>query len=114
VFLNIARNALQALLEYRTSNGQITLKTRAVRRFTIGSVCHRLACCISIIDNGPGIADAIKDEIFFPMVTHRAQGTGLGLSIAQSLVQQHQGLIECDSHPSYTCFNIYLPMESST
>ena len=64
VFLNIARNALQALLEYRTSNGQITLKTRAVRRFTIGSVCHRLACCISIIDNGPGIADAIKDEIF--------------------------------------------------
>jgi len=114
VFLNIGRNALQALLEHRTNNGQIILKTRAVRRFTIGSVCHRLACCISIIDNGPGIADAIKDEIFLPMVTHRAQGTGLGLSIAQNLVQQHQGLIECDSHPSYTCFNIYLPMESST
>jgi len=111
VLLNVARNALQTLVEHQISGGQISLKTRAVRRFTIGSTCHRLVCCISISDNGPGIPADLKEDIFFPLVTHRAQGTGLGLSIAQSLIQQHQGLIECDSQPGLTCFNIYLPME---
>jgi len=111
VFLNVGRNALQALTEHQISDGQISLKTRALRRFTIGNHCHRLVCCISITDNGPGIATDQKEDIFFPLVTHRAQGTGLGLSIAQSLIQQHQGLIECDSQTGRTCFNIYLPME---
>ena len=111
VFLNVGRNALQALMEHQVSGGQISLKTRAVRRFTIGHTCHRLACCVSISDNGPGINADLKEDIFFPLVTHRAQGTGLGLSIAQSLIQQHQGLIECDSQNGQTCFNIYLPME---
>ena len=112
VFLNVGRNALQALLEHNIIGGHISLKTRAVRHFTIGNTCHRLACCISISDNGPGIAADLKEGIFFPLVTHRAQGTGLGLSIAQSLIQQHQGLIECDSQKGHTCFNIYLPMEN--
>ena len=111
VFLNVGRNALQALVEHQISGGHISLKTRAVRRFTIGNTCHRLVCCISISDNGPGIPADLKEDIFFPLVTHRAQGTGLGLSIAQSLIQQHQGLIECDSQQGQTCFNIYLPME---
>jgi two-component system nitrogen regulation sensor histidine kinase GlnL len=111
VCLNVGRNALQALMEHQVSGGQISLKTRAVRRFTIGHTCHRLVCCVSISDNGPGINADLKEDIFFPLVTHRAQGTGLGLSIAQSLIQQHQGLIECDSQNGQTCFNIYLPME---
>jgi len=111
VFLNIGRNALQALLEHQINDGHICLKTRVVRRFTIGNICHRLVCCISITDNGPGIAADLKEDIFFPLVTHRAQGSGLGLSIAQSLIQQHQGLIECDSQSGQTCFNIYLPLE---
>ena len=111
VFLNVGRNALQALVEHQTPNGHICLKTRIVRHFTIGNICHRLACCISITDNGPGISANHIEDIFFPLVTHRAQGSGLGLSIAQSLIQQHQGLIECDSQSGQTCFNIYLPME---
>jgi two-component system nitrogen regulation sensor histidine kinase GlnL len=111
VFLNIGRNALQALLEHQIIGGHICLKTRVVRRFTIGNTCHRLVCCISITDNGPGIAADLQEDIFFPLVTHRAQGSGLGLSIAQSLIQQHQGLIECDSQSGQTCFNIYLPLE---
>jgi len=113
VLLNVGRNALQSLLENDIQPGQISLKTRAVRRFTIGNTCHRLVCCISIIDNGPGIAADLIEDIFFPLVTRRAQGTGLGLSIAQSLIQQHQGLIECNSQKGQTCFNIYLPMENN-
>ena len=113
VFLNIGRNALQALQENPIEAAEIRMQTRVVRRFTIGNHCHRLACRISICDNGPGISPELKDEIFFPMITHRAHGTGLGLSIAQSLIAQHQGLIECDSKPGRTCFNIYIPMEAT-
>jgi two-component system nitrogen regulation sensor histidine kinase GlnL len=46
------------------------------------------------------------------MVTGRAEGTGLGLSIAQSVINRHGGLIECESEPGATNFTIYLPMEA--
>ena len=45
------------------------------------------------------------------MVTGRANGTGLGLSIAQSIINRHGGLLECESRPGETRFTIYLPME---
>ena len=46
------------------------------------------------------------------MITGRADGTGLGLSIAQSLINQHNGLIECNSEPGNTVFSIFLPLEA--
>jgi len=46
------------------------------------------------------------------MITGRAEGTGLGLSIAQSLINQHNGLIECTSEPGNTTFSIFIPMEN--
>jgi two-component system nitrogen regulation sensor histidine kinase GlnL len=106
--LNIVRNACQAL----DGNGQIILRTRVLRKFTIGNQNHRLVACISIIDNGPGIPPELKEQIFFPMITGRAEGTGLGLSIAQSLIHQHHGLIEHDSEPGKTVFSIILPLAS--
>ena len=50
-------------------------------------------------------------QIFYPMITGRAEGTGLGLSIAQALITQHNGLIECNSQPGKTVFSVFLPME---
>lgn len=44
------------------------------------------------------------------MVTGRAEGSGLGLSISQSLIQQHDGLIECQSEPGKTVFSVILPI----
>ena len=106
VFLNIARNAVQALGEA----GRITLRTRAVRQFTIGTRRHRVVCLVQVIDNGPGIPPALADSLFLPMVTGRAEGMGLGLAIAQSLVSQQGGLIQCESGPGRTVFSVYLPM----
>jgi two-component system nitrogen regulation sensor histidine kinase GlnL len=60
-------------------------------------------------DNGPGIAAAVRDTLFYPMVSGRAGGTGLGLSIAQNVVHQHGGKIEVVSEPGHTEFLIYLP-----
>lgn len=111
--LNIVRNAMQALASRKQpcEPGRITLRTRALRQFTIGHMRHRLACRLEIIDNGPGIDPAIQDTIFYPMVSGRADGTGLGLAIAQNILHQHQGLIECESRPKRTVFSLFLPLE---
>ncbi|MFO7603483.1 MAG: nitrogen regulation protein NR(II) [Gammaproteobacteria bacterium] len=107
--LNIVRNASQAMHQ----KGEITLRTRIERNHTIGHQRYRLVLKVDIIDNGPGIDEAIKEKIFFPMITSRAEGSGLGLSIAQSLIQQHSGIIECQSQPGETCFSILLPILNS-
>jgi two-component system nitrogen regulation sensor histidine kinase GlnL len=103
--LNIVRNAMQLRL------GRISLRTRALRQFTIGHVRHRLVTKVEIIDNGPGIPAELQETIFFPMVSGRPDGTGLGLAITQNIISQHQGLIECESHPGHTTFSIFLPLE---
>lgn len=108
--LNIARNAMQAIDKH---NGIITLKTRIHRKMTIGRKRYRLILRVDIIDNGRGIEPEMMHQIFYPMITGRAEGTGLGLSIAQSLINHHNGLIECSSEPGNTVFSIYLPLEQN-
>lgn len=108
IVLNITQNALQAL----NGGGVITYKTRPLRRFTIGHTQHRLVLQTDIIDNGPGIPEHLQEQIFYPMVTGRAEGTGLGLSIAQSLINQHSGLIKMRSRPGKTVFTLYFPLST--
>ncbi|MGM0525992.1 MAG: nitrogen regulation protein NR(II) [Pseudomonadota bacterium] len=105
VFLNITQNAAQAL----EGKGQITLKTRVEHQLTLYGNRYRQCAVISIIDNGPGISDSLRPQIFYPMVSGRSNGTGLGLSLAHSLVHQHGGKIEFESEPGHTCFRVYLP-----
>ncbi|RMF17454.1 MAG: nitrogen regulation protein NR(II) [Gammaproteobacteria bacterium] len=115
-FLNLARNAMQALIEDTTRQDEkrITFRTRTQRQFTIGAKRHRLVLRLSVIDNGPGIPPHMQESLFYPMVSGRAEGTGLGLSIAQSIVGQHGGLIECESTPGHTEFMVYLPLETGS
>ena len=112
--LNIARNAAQAIGGMReppAGGGRIVLRTRAARQVTLAKRRYRLALELQVVDNGPGIPDAIRERMFFPLVSGRDGGSGLGLTLAQSFVQQHQGTIECDSRPGWTCFTIHLPLE---
>lgn len=115
-FLNIAKNALQALSEQKDQNPapQITLKTRTLRQFTIGHTRHRLVLRVDIIDNGPGIPKESIQNIFYPMISGRAEGTGLGLSITQSIFTKHEGLVECESEPGKTDFIVYIPIDSTS
>jgi len=106
--LNIVRNAVQAI----QNEGEIIIKTRIRRHMTIGRKRYKLTIKIDITDSGPGIKPELMGQIFYPMITGRAEGTGLGLSIAQSLINQHNGLIECESEPGHTVFSIYLPLEN--
>ncbi len=108
--LNILRNALQATIDQPRC--EITLRTRSQRQFTIGEHRHRLVLRLDIVDNGPGIPPSLRETLFVPMVSGRAEGTGLGLSIAQGIVHRHGGLLTCESSPGETCFSLYLPMDS--
>ena len=116
--LNVARNAAQELsLQKPGANvlpPQITLRTRVARQVMLAHRQHRLALELAIIDNGPGIPESIRDRIFHPLVTARPGGTGLGLSLAQDFVQQHGGIIECESRPRHTEFRLVLPMEQTS
>lgn len=104
--LNIVRNAIQAVAR----NGEIRLKTRIDRQYTIGNTRYRHVVRIDVIDNGPGIAEDMLERIFYPMVTTKEEGTGLGLSIAQSLINRHKGIIECRSRKGETVFSIKIPL----
>lgn len=110
-FLNIVRNAKQALDNQQgNDNPTVTLSTQVQRQFTIGHKYYPLVCATTIFDNGPGIPENIIEDIFYPMISGRAEGTGLGLSISQQLINQHNGLIECTSEPGNTRFSIYIPL----
>ena len=104
--LNIARNAAEAM----EGKGEIVFRTRAVRQVTLAKRRFRLALELQVIDNGPGIPEAMRDKIFYPLVSGREGGSGLGLTLAQSFVHQHHGTIEVDSYPGRTCFTILLPL----
>ncbi|MCL7929976.1 nitrogen regulation protein NR(II) [Halomonas llamarensis] len=108
--LNVARNAVQAMTDADTHAPALMLRTRAKRQFTLGAERHRLVSEVSIIDNGPGIPESLQETLFYPMVSGRAEGSGLGLSIAQSILHQHQGLIECESYPGHTEFRLLIPL----
>jgi len=108
--LNVVRNAAQALQSV-TGRREIRLKTRVARSVTLAKRRYQLALAVTIEDNGPGVPEAIRDKIFFPLVSGREGGSGLGLTIAQTFVTQHNGTIECESVPGSTIFTILLPLE---
>ena len=109
--LNIAHNAALALKDrIAMGDGHIMLATRIARQVTFVKKRFRLALELHVIDNGPGIPEDIRERLFHPLVSGRDGGSGLGLNLAQSFVQQHQGLIECESQPGRTDFKILIPL----
>ena len=109
--LNIVHNAAQALAE-RIAAGDacIGLRTRVARQVTLGKQRYRLALELRIRDNGPGVPAAIREHIFYPLVSGRDGGSGLGLTLAQTFLQQHHGTIEYESVPGNTVFKIEIPL----
>jgi two-component system nitrogen regulation sensor histidine kinase GlnL len=107
--LNLGRNAIQAI----GSNGRILMRTRALTNVSISTRRHRLVASIQFEDDGPGVPDTLRDTLFYPLVTGRAEGTGLGLAVAQDLASRHEGIIEFVSRPGQTIFTILLPIQGS-
>ena len=110
--LNVARNGAQALAEMAGQTAPVLkLSTRILHQPVLADGQHRMGLCITVTDNGPGIPDALRDKLFHPLVTGRAQGTGLGLSLAQECLQRQGGLLAFESVPGRTVFRLSVPLE---
>lgn len=94
VFLNLLRNAVQAM----GGKGRITLRTRVETDYQLSPRARRVHMMrIEIEDTGPGIPEEALPHVFTPFFTQRAEGMGLGLAIAQHWVVRHDGKIEVSS-----------------
>ena len=107
--LNIMRNAAQAM----HGSGRIMLRTRVARQVTFARKRYRHVLELQISDNGPGIPDGMRERVFYPLVSGRADGTGLGLTLAQAFVIQNQGTVTFESQPGNTTFTLLLPAEAA-
>lgn len=96
VWMNLISNALFAV-QYK---GKLV-----IRGFIKGDYV-----CISFTDNGHGIPENIKANIFKPFFTTKSSedGSGLGLDICKKIVENHKGKLEFTSVPGETCFTVYL------
>ena len=67
--------------------------------------------CIAVSDEGSGLSDKVKDKIFTPFFTTRAEGTGLGLPVVQHVAILHEGRISAaNNEGSGALFALWLPV----
>jgi signal transduction histidine kinase len=70
---------------------------------------------IRIADNGPGVADAVRERLFEPFVSHgKENGTGMGLTVVQKILQDHGGDVVVEqTSAAGTTFRLSLPLNPS-
>jgi two-component system sensor histidine kinase DctS len=110
VLLNLARNAMQAMDAAGVANPALLVQVRATGA---GEGAKRWLE-FSVADCGPGIAEEVKEQLFTPFFTTKAEGMGLGLSLCRTVVEQHGGqLLFEPNRPQGTIFRFTLPAESA-
>lgn len=111
VFLNLVKNAAEAVPE---QGGVITLSTayqHGVRMAVPGGDTRlHLPLVVSVQDNGDGVPEDIRTNLFDPFITTKVNGTGLGLALVAKIIGDHGGVIDFDSQPRRTVFKVALPM----
>ncbi|MBD2357959.1 GAF domain-containing protein [Tolypothrix sp. FACHB-123] len=118
VFMNVLSNAIDALEDYQESSPE-THKNQITIYTSIGKMKGNIkSVVIRIVDNGPGIPEALKTRICDPFFTTKpvGKGTGLGLSISYKIVvEKHGGIFKCDSEPGLgTEFWIEIPIQQNS
>jgi len=108
VVLNLLKNASEAV---DSKHGTITIRTFYEHSFRLrrsDGTGKTLPLQIEIIDDGPGLPAAIRDDVFDPFVSGRDNGTGLGLALVSKIISDHNGWISVSSTPGRTVFRLSL------
>jgi len=117
VFLNLTRNALQAMHEDSESADRqktLTITTRMTLDYRLSTPGHSSlpTVLISISDTGPGIPDDVQGQLGTPFFTTRDGGTGLGLAVSKQWVARHGGVLRIESALGEgTTVRVALPVE---
>jgi len=102
VFTNLISNAVDVL----ATRGEGTIAVKVSQGTAVG---NRPQIEVTVSDDGPGIPERVREHIFEPFVTTKAQGTGLGLAITKRIVTAHRGSITVNTFPGGTMFFVNLP-----
>ena len=94
VLINLFSNCLYALVDVKNPQIEILFSEENNR------------VSLTIVDNGAGISDEIKDNIFIPYFTTRKDGSGIGLTLSKSIMEAHNGKIYFDSKKNDTRFTL--------
>jgi two-component system, NtrC family, nitrogen regulation sensor histidine kinase GlnL len=113
VFLNLVRNAADALSNTEAPRIMLTTSFRPGVRLSTPSTRERLSLPleVDVTDNGPGIDPDLMPHLFDPFVTTKPGGTGLGLALVAKIIDEHGGIVDCASRAGETSFRLLLPIE---
>ncbi len=104
VIINLLTNALDAIDDQPVENRRITINTKTEKPSDI---------IVSVSDSGGGIDPDKMEEIFNPFYTTKSQGMGLGLAICRSIIEAHDGQLDCENNPDGgATFSFTLPSSS--
>ncbi|WP_366945219.1 histidine kinase N-terminal domain-containing protein [uncultured Metabacillus sp.] len=98
VLVNIILNSIDAL-KHRPSNRCLSITCEKKHETIV----------FTITNNGPEIPEEMKEAIFEPFYTTKSLGTGIGLYVCKTLIEKHNGTINCESNKELTSFIISLP-----
>ncbi len=111
IFLNLVKNAVEAA---PAEGGEVVVSTAYQQGFRLAVPGAEsqvdLPLVVGVQDNGDGIPDNLRRQIFDPFITTKMGGSGLGLALVAKLVGEHGGVIDVESRPRRTLFRVMLPV----
>jgi signal transduction histidine kinase len=99
IVMNLCLNARDAMPD----GGLLTVRTTRVS-------AESAWVCLTVCDQGTGIAEAVKEQMFDPFYSTKERGTGLGLAVVRHIVESHGGRVEVASEPGHGArFDVWWP-----